>query len=778
MKSRCNLGRHSTTARKMSSWVVATSSTIAAFGAGTALAQQGTSASALEEIIVTANRMESELSKTPVAVSVITGDALISAGITNPTELVDRVPGLSIDRANGLQLTIRGVSSTDNTEKGDPSAAFLLDGIYIARPQAQEVSFFDLERTEVVRGPQGTLYGRNTTAGLVNVISARPQDEFGASVNATIGDFGTQQITGMVNVPVSEAVAVRAAVNYDRRDTYLIENPNNDFDSDPVKDNLSARLSASFKITESAELVLRADYSQIEGKFWREDTFSSALLSNLYAMPLVPPAAGQRGTNPTYVGGSSDDLRRITYTDSRSIATDNDTWGLMAEFSWELSQTTTLTYLGSYREFNRSEQFPLFFGSAAPGVDITVPSLFDGSYDQDSHELRIAYDGDRLDFQAGAYYFKETSGIFFALLGLVAPNPGDDGFVFGFPQDPTESESRAVFGQGTFGLTDRFRLTAGVRYTEDDKSRVGASISHRTLDEPIDFVASPANPAPDSLNNAAVSYEKTTWRAGLEFDLSDATLLYANISTGYKAGGFNDGCLAGDTSCNTPIEANRLFYDPEELTAYELGLRSRIGDTARIFAAYFHYDYTDLQLSQVLNICGGPCQVTTNAGEAEVDGIELEAEFQPNERNRITAGISWLDAVYTDYEIVPGVSFAGEPLNRAPEWTLSLGYAHTVPLSNGAGIVFDIHSRYVDEYFILSSGLVAHFRQPSFTKTDVSIGYHADGNAWYVEAFGKNLEDEVTLGNAGISVAFPGLNNGNASLSAPRTYGLRLGFRF
>lgn len=344
------------------------SSSIALLNSSWVLAQESSSqASTLEEIIVTANRTETELSKTPVAVSVLTGDALISAGITNPTDLADRAPGLSIDRNNGLQLTIRGVSSTDNTEKGDPSAAFLLDGIYLARPQAQEVSFFDLARVEVVRGPQGTLYGRNTTAGLLNVISARPEHEFGASVDATIGDFDTRQITGMVNVPMGDAVAVRAAVNYDRRDTYLIENPDSPYSSDPAKDNVSARVSGLFSLSDSIEFLVRADYSRIQGKFWREDTFSSVLLSNLYEVPFIAPVPGARGADPTYVGGSSDDRRRITYLDSRSIQTDNDTWGLMAELNWELSDALTLTYLGSYREFNRDEQYSVFLGSAAPG---------------------------------------------------------------------------------------------------------------------------------------------------------------------------------------------------------------------------------------------------------------------------------------------------------------------------------------------------------------------------------------------------------------------------
>ena len=155
------------------------------------------------DIVVTATRTQSLASKTPIALTAIGGEGLRDAGVSNPTQLADLVPNLSIDRGNGLQITIRGVTSRDGTEKGDPSAAFLLDGIYIARPQAQEVSFFDLERVEVLRGPQGTLFGRNSTAGVVHVISARPVDHFAASVDATYGNFDTVQATAMVNVPVN-----------------------------------------------------------------------------------------------------------------------------------------------------------------------------------------------------------------------------------------------------------------------------------------------------------------------------------------------------------------------------------------------------------------------------------------------------------------------------------------------------------------------------------------------------------------------------------------------
>uniref|UniRef100_UPI0035BC8F27 TonB-dependent receptor plug domain-containing protein n=1 Tax=Sphingomonas sp. TaxID=28214 RepID=UPI0035BC8F27 len=169
---------------------------------------QEDAAAAQGDIVVTAQRTSSLASKTPIALSAIDGDALRSQGVTNPTRLEEQVPNLSIVRNQGLQITIRGVSSSDNSEKGDPSAAFLLDGVYLARPQAQEVSFFDVARVEVLRGPQGTLYGRNTTAGLINVITNRPASEFQAAGNLIYGNYDTVQGDAMINLPISDLLAL------------------------------------------------------------------------------------------------------------------------------------------------------------------------------------------------------------------------------------------------------------------------------------------------------------------------------------------------------------------------------------------------------------------------------------------------------------------------------------------------------------------------------------------------------------------------------------------
>lgn len=744
---------------------------------------------ASEDIIVTANRTESLASKTPVALSVLGAEGLRDQGVTDPTRLADAVPNLAIDRVNGngLQITIRGVSSTDVSEKGDPSAAFLSDGVYIARPQAQEVSLYDLERVEVLRGPQGTLYGRNTTAGLINAISARPRDRFEASGDIVYGNFDTVQATGMINVPLGESAAIRAAANYSRRDSYLLEGPSLPT-LDPGKEDLSVRLSAKVGIGERVRLYLKGDYSEMKG-----NPQQGVALSNFYQMPIVAPPAAGRGARPVYLQGRSSAERRVLgFTQPSEATSDNRSWGVHGELEVDLTDSVTATYLGSYREFRRDEVQRSYVGLTyllppppPPGLRIPLSATFNGEYEQQSHELRLAYESAALKAQAGVYWFREQSAVEFLLFGTQGFQPGQRGYVYGFPQDPTISKTLGFFGQATFSITDALRLTVGIRHTTDDKSRFGATIFHANVTDPLDFTTAvqPGTTNPrnvrDSLNNAKVSYSKITWRVGLDYDAGPDTLLFATVSTGYKAGGFNEGCLAGQANCNSPVPESALFYAPETLTSYEAGVKASLLDrTLRLTATAFHYDYSNLQLSQIsATYCGGPCLVISNAGKAKIDGVEFEAVAYPSPRNRFDFSINWLNARYTDYQAVPGVDFAGEKLDRSPEWTASAGYQYTLPVGDGA-LAFGVRTRVSDGYHLISTALRNFFRQPSFTKTDLTLTYSSPGDRFYVQGYVKNLENAVTLGGAGLSANFPAFTDGLAFFADPRTYGLRAGFKF
>jgi iron complex outermembrane receptor protein len=722
-------------------------------GEAPASATEAESNSALQasegDIVVTANRNESLASKTPIALTAITGTALLSAGITNPTTLGEQVPNLSIDRGNGLQITIRGITSTDGTEKGDPSAAFMTDGIYIARPQTQEVSFYDIARVEVLRGPQGTLFGRNTTAGLVNVITNHPVDRFEASVDASYGNYDSRLLTGMINVPISSSIAVRAAFNYDRRDSFLESGPRVRADLSPFRDNVSGRLSASWS-SGPAKLLIIGDYSHVGGQ-----TVNSVLTSNFYT------GFNTVGVDPVYNPVSGKTAQRTVVAPyATKLGRDNDVYGVLADFSYDFGGVT-LNYLGSYRKFERREDLSL-----TPGTGATVfPSRDDAAYKQNSQELRLSTDLGPLSIQAGGYYFHETGFQNYYIFGLLNATPGAPGYVFGFPQRYVKSESLAGFGQATLKLTDRFRVTGGVRYSHDEKARIGATVI-------CGAVACTGARDTSTVNNAARTFSKVTYRGGVDYDLNSRSLLYAVVSTGYKAGGFNDGCEAG-TGAGCTLSASALYYNPETITSYEGGIKTHLaGNVLRVNLSGFHYDFAGIQLSQLSTICGGPCQVTTNAGQAKVDGVELETVVNPGPNTRFDASASWLNARYTNFFPTPAVSFAGRKLDRSPEWTVTAGITQTVPLAGGANIQASARTRLSDSYYLSALGTLSQFRQPSFTKTDLSLTYNAAGERWYLQGFVRNLENSLVVSGAS-SGAYSGV-----TLQDPRTYGVRTGFRF
>jgi iron complex outermembrane recepter protein len=736
---------------------------LAAFAAMPALAQTAAPADdavADGDIVVTATRENTLLSKTPIAITAITGEGLRDAGITDARSLNDFVPNLAIsENGDSARISIRGVTSTDLTEKGDPSAAFLLDGVYIARPIEVLTSFYDLERVEVLRGPQGTLYGRNTTAGVINLISARPKGEFAASAEGTYGNLGARKGTAMINVPIGAEIGIRAAVNFDRQDSPIIQATPNTQSLNPFRNNISGRLSIGGKLGDNFDFVVRGDYTKSKGGI-----FNTVPLSNFYPGGLVS------GLDPVYVNSSSRAQRfqpnRLTSPDRKN----NEFKGIMGEFTYDFG-SVALTYLGSYRESKRKDVrvFQLNLGP----TPVNNPAFFFGDFKQNSNELRLAFgQGQRLHGQVGAYLFNEKSFIELnignPLSGIVAGG-NFNAIGFAFPQGPTKAKSKAAFATVTFDVTDDLHLTGGIRHTKDDKSRVGATI--------LDFntVANSfcgATRCKLNDNIAFGKYKKTTWKIGVDYDAPNLGLVYASVSTGYKAGGFNDGCLTTSGGAGCSLTSAQLFFNPETLKSYEAGFKFRFADNAlRISGSAFHYDYKDLQLSQIVTV-PVPATRIRNAGVAKVDGIELEAVVQPSENDRIDLGFTYIDARYTSFQASPTISFAGRQLDQAPKYTASAGYTHTFQLGNSGKVEAGVRTRLSAEYYLQDLNNLAQFRQPSFTKTGATLTYKAADDRFFVQGFVQNFENNITIASAA-----SGLGT-TATIEEPRTYGIRAGFKF
>ena len=745
----------------------------------------GGGANMIEEVTVTATRRETQLMDTPVSMTALSGDTLESRGIKSPTDLENEVPNLSLERIGGaIQIRIRGITSNDISEKGDPSVAFMMDGVYISRPQAIDTGFYDINRVEVLRGPQGTLYGRNTTAGVVHVITNKPVlDEFSGRISASYGNYDSTSTDGYVNFAVTDTLAIRASGNFDRRNNYLNLAPGDDAKNDPVRDNKAGRLQAYWEPSNKFDLLLRTDFSNLKGS-----RIVELLGAEFY--DLSDPS------RPRWDGdGNTDDLLTrsldIAYvpaaeygvgvTSSSSPAVDNDAWSFETEANWNLGAVTA-TYVGSFREYQTNENIPVDFRGL-----LNLARTYSADYQQQSHELRFTFDGgERLQAQTGLYYFQEEADIEFNILEApIFPTPVNQ------TTNSVDTNSIAVYGELTVGLTDRSRLTLGGRYTDDDKERFGNVAFQQTTE---------FNPSAGdfALQNAAeidgnITDSKFTWRTGLEFDVLDSALLFVNVAEGYKAGGFGNGCVEGAVTngelCNNPKGKGFLFYEPEELTSYEIGFKNRFNDAFQVSSSLFHYDYTNLQLSALAFTNGVPQNYTTNAGKAEVDGLEVEATYALNERHRFDLAYTWLDAKYTEYcpfddtdsDVAPGPSgcieatnLADTELDRSPKSTFMLGYSYFLPFKNGGSIQADIRSKYSTEYNLRVNNFVTKesiaYPNPSMTSTNLTLTYRPPQEVWYVQAFVKNLENDIRLRR------FDSL--GNANVSDPRTYGIRASYNF
>ncbi len=709
------------------------------------------------EITVTANRTASAASKTPVTLTAVTGTTLAALGITNPTQLDAAVPNLMIDRgnANGLQINIRGITSTGTAA---PSAAFLVDGIYVADPNAQEVALYDIDRVETLRGPQGTLYGRNTTAGVVDIITVTPKNQFGGSLDVGYGNYDATQVTGVLNLPINGKLAIRIAGNYDARDSYYRQDVPQAFSSPKDKDNKSIRVSALYRPTDGIRWLVKADYSAMSGVGTGFGT--DPLVSNFYAMPLTVPPAGVREPDPVYIDPSASQALAKRYADIAPFHSNDYTYGLSSELGWTLNNDWNLTWVAGYRQFKRNDTGDVFWGAddtTTPATQSEETSSTTQLSDSQSQEVRLAYDDGKLKAQAGLYYFQEntTSSLWFG--------------TFGLPTPLARNLSLGEFAQATYAVTDTWRVTAGVRYTRDDVYQHGKTLLD--LGPPVGTLT-----LADTIDKGHSG--KVTWKIGTDFDLAPKTLAYISVATGYKAINFNATCN------NTTVEC---VVQPENLTDYEAGIKSRLLDNRLMLTgAVFHYDYSNLQVSQIVsqNVGGvvTPSQITANAGAAKVDGLELEGTYMPAPNNQLNFSATLEDARYTNYIISPSNptsgNYNGDPLDHAPKVTLSAGYIYTQPLANGGRLVASIRSKYSDKYAIINTNVNAQFWQPAYTTTDLSLRYNAPNDRWYLEGYVRNLEDKIAVTYVNTSPGWPTLNDGTVNTTDPRTYGVRIGTKF
>lgn len=683
----------------------------------------------VDEIVVTAQRRSESVQKTALAVAAISGETLTSQGVRTAQDLQSQVPGLQIAPQifGNLQIFLRGVGSTANTESGDPAIAFHMDGAYVSRTTSTAGLLFDINRIEVVKGPQGTLYGRNATGGSVNVITNKPTWEYSGGASVEFGNYNALLTGGYLNLPLNDTLAARLSFQTARHDGYVkavdgaLGTAANDRQD---QEDTAARLHILYKPNDRFSLLVSGDYSHQGGAGGGDQR--------------LPLTTG----DPYEVNGV------------RTVSRDNEFVNGQIEANYDFG-FATLTYIGASRtsRLDRDYEYPI---TGYPG------HLFSRNQTI-SHELRLGGETERLIWVAGLYRFEEDTKGDLAL--QITPTLRSERLYTG---QSFTSDSSAAFGQVTYRVTDRLRVTGGLRYNEDEKYRPDATGYIRTLTGTTlstSFVAASSG-----------SWNSTSWKTGVEYDLAPNSLAYANIGTAYKAGGIFEG--------STPNT-----YEPEDMIAYEIGLKNRLLDRRlTLNLAAYYYDYSNLQVAALDNDNGVPRSITRNAGAAIIQGAEVEFAYASDLYGRVNGSVAYTDAKYDNFILPLGDSwtnygtttqtaadYSGQRMPLAPEWSINLGYEYGFSIMNGT-ITARVQTHYESGKF-MDFHEFAQTYQDAYFKTDLSATYAPNDADWKIQGYVRNLEDDAVLASA-IPPISQSPDLAQVFYAAPRTYGVRISAEF
>ena len=780
----------------------------------------------LGEIIVTAQRREESSQKAAVPLSVIDGAALTAAGITQLDRLNQLAPALQIQPSStGNLIFLRGVGNFNVVALSDPAIAFNYDGVYVGRPTGSTGVFYDLARVEVLKGPQGILYGRNATGGAINVLPQQPKlGEFAGYFSGAYGNYDTVNAEGAINAPLGENGALRLSLSTSNHDGYLR-------DGTQDEKTIAGRFQLKAELTPDLTVRFAMDYAHNGGNG------NSVSYFGRYARnPIVPVGAGPGpGTNYYAFIPTTLDPREGVYSAASQAyrqATpfgpygrllnalapksdvDNSFYGANAEINWDTG-AGTLTVIPAWRYAH---------------LDYIAPAaafIFDNLERIEQYSLEARFAGERVgifDYTIGGFYFDERID---SNTSLSISNLGN------YIDQTLRTKSYAAFGRLTANLSDRLRLVGGVRYTHDKKgfdyAAIGAVISCQRVTAfgapncpaapfvplfgadaqlgfpfpaqggaPIPVFTSPGRPGPanplnylvirtDTFFDRTLSKSKPTYRGAIEFDVAPRSLAYASVETGYRSGGFS-------------AAAGFETYQPEYITAYTIGMKNRFfGNRAQLNLEAFLWDYKNQQVNFVgLDNNGRNANRTQNVGKSRIKGFEADGRFLVTPTTLLSADVQYLDAKQKrfSYSAGPGqppltgcaVSFSATATGRippytidcsgfqsynSPKWTINLAAQQTIPLGDFQ-IVAGADTQYKSSRNI-GFAYLPQQRIGSDWISNAQIQFGPASEQWSISAFVRNIENNRTLTFASTHPTAAYLTAGQ---TPPRTYGVRAGVKF
>lgn len=745
----------------------------------------------LEEMVVTARRREEGLQNAPIAISAFTGESLAYRGITRLDEIASFVPSLTLQNnpafggsSNSAAIFLRGVGQKDFLPTTEPGVGLYVDGVYIARSVGGILDLIDVERLEVLRGPQGTLFGRNTIGGAISITTVKPDPngEFEAELSAAYGTDDRINLRGAAMMPISDTLALRASAASFEQDGYVDRADGTDLGDD---DTQTGRLALAWLPTDRLRVDLSADatrdrengpamqllgidftdLSQLNGVVAAVPP-PMAFIHNVTTaalQPGVPCAATDAAGNGITFNPAAPDCFDTRYVNSDGngenqgtapTESETDIWGVSANVEYQLGDSMTLKSITAWRELDSE------FARDGDHSPHRIVQFFDDlQQDQFTQELQLLGSTDKLNWILGAYYFTED-GDNENILDFTVSNFRSGGAF--------DNEAWAAFAQATYDITDRWHLTLGGRYTDETKKFTPDQVIFQNYYEGISNVVPPGNPlaaldAPFLQAGTPIlpSVEKEieidefTPMANLSFDATDDVMVYLSYSEGFKSGGFTQRVfppiVPGFTAPPDATDEELIpTYEPEYVDAWELGVKSTLMDgRLRLNAATYYSEYDDLQV-QVFN---SVAPVTENIGSATISGFELEVQAAPGDGWLIEGTFSYVDAEYDEIDTELTLIEDDFDFERVPETSGSIGVSKEIDFNQYGSLVARVDWSYTDDYYndAYNTELL---KTDSFDTWDASLRWTSLGGDWAVLLSGRNLTDEEYLVTGVYGTAF------------------------
>ncbi len=734
------------------------------------------------EVIVTAQKTKTVASKTPIALTVLSGEALKEQGVVDVTNLQNVAPSLTVGSAShGVNVTIRGVSTTDTTSKGDQGIVYSIDGVPIGRPQEMGTAFFDLERVEVLRGPQGTLYGKSSTGGAINVITNRPVNYFDASASVEVGNYDTRRGELMVNVPLTDTLFIRAAGSFNDREGYISESINAPTLGKPTRlddeNNATGRLSALWKFADDASLQVTGTFGHIGGDG------TGAVVYDRF-MTMSTKDALKAYYNP-YGSGVNDNFRNI------DVELNKDFGGVH------------LTYTGAHMVYDAHDLYNPSTNDPLGNNENYSWTNYQAQVTTDSHELRLSNTNrQKLEWVIGANYYREInmehdqnwSSPVACSPSLAAscnvPNPGIAG--------PTRHTSTGLFGQANYHWDDKLTLTLGLRDSSDSvlrRATIAAGpgpfydASGNLCAPPNDCVASANNNAFISNDTGSESATRLTWRIGAEYQLAANQMIYGSVATGYKAGGFND---------YDPATGKTGPYAPEELTAYEIGYKGRPTSRVQFNSSLYYYDYAKYGVTAATSFGVGPTGpiifIYTKSAPLTMYGWENELNWRATDHDTLGGTLAleraYFGALTVGFIASNQIDWKGKTPDATPAASGTAYYEHRWTLSDGAAYTFRLSTKYSSKSYFADLGgsgnpfsgqysvLPAEYEQKAYTRSDLNLSYTSANGKYVISGFIRNLENKLQMAGGRIASGNVVPNGAVVRVTAPRTFGMRVSMTY